>query len=62
MILYINTGEPDLTEFKPKKIKSSIIRKAIKKKNDKEEKPYIIVGFNFKKQTLVPGFFRWQVS
>ena len=56
VMLYLNNGQPDLREEKNLATnKYSRIQKGIKTKL-----PYTTVGFSFKKETLVNGFFRWQ--
>lgn len=60
IMLYINSGKPDLREYLPRKIKSSIISRSIKNKDNFQKTPYTVVGFSFKKEIYVNPFFRWQ--
>jgi hypothetical protein len=68
-VLYINSGDPDLREYKAPKPPSKI-KKARKFYKDHENQSLVdmtLVGYNFKKEilyntdeTIVRGFFRWQ--
>jgi len=57
IMLYLNNGKPDLREERnlPTYNKKQKLKNGIK-----TLKPYITVGYSFKKETLVNGFFRWQ--
>jgi len=57
LILYLNTGKPDLRAFKNLGTynKTQNIRNGVKSK-----RPYVVVGYNFKKETYVNPYFRWQ--
>ena len=59
MMLYINSGNPDVREFNTGKTFFERSKKAANKKKNKI-KPYTVVGFSFKKETFVAPFFRWQ--
>lgn len=65
LILYINSGQPDLRHLKGASKKGIEFKgkkraQKIRKYHDVSFHDSILVGFNFKKETLVNGHFRWQ--
>jgi hypothetical protein len=64
-ILYINTGQPDVRDQKGHKTKGISFEgkkqgQKIRKYKDISFHDSVLVGFNFKKEYYVNGYFRWQ--